>query len=89
VNPRARDATCTMARMDMQPCPRCGVAAPELAPGQPLCDVCWGALPSRMRRAVARLKPSRQVRFAQGQLEVQPAARKKRPRRGGSQPSEE
>jgi hypothetical protein len=73
-----------MSRMDVPPCPRCGVAAPELAPGQPLCDVCWAALPSRVRRAVARLKPSRQQRFAQGQLEVQPAARKKRPRRGGA-----
>jgi hypothetical protein len=70
--------------MEMQTCPRCGAAAPELAPGQPLCDVCWGDLPSRVRRAVARLKPSRQRRFAQGTLEVQPAARKKRPRRGGA-----
>jgi hypothetical protein len=71
-----------MSQMDTQTCPRCGAAAPELAPGQPLCNVCWAALPSRMRRAVARLKPSRQRRFAQGKLEVQPAARKKRPRRG-------
>jgi hypothetical protein len=70
--------------MDTPRCPRCGAAAPELAPGQPLCDPCWEALPSRVRRAVARLKPSRQKRFAQGQLEVQPAARKKRTRRGGS-----
>jgi hypothetical protein len=75
---------CTMARMDAPRCPRCGAAAPELAPGQPLCDGCWEALPSRMRRAVARLKPSRQQRFALGQLEVQPAPRKKRPRRGGT-----
>ena len=67
--------------MDALRCPRCGAAAPELTPGQPLCDVCWEALPSRMRRAVARLKPSRQQRFATGQLEVQPAARKKRPSR--------
>jgi hypothetical protein len=70
--------------MDTPRCPRCGAAAPELAPGQPLCDLCWEALPSRVRRAVARLKPSRQQRFALGQLEVPPAARKKRPRRGGS-----
>ena len=84
MEPRDAVPMCTMSRMDMQSCPRCGAAAPELAPGQPLCDVCWEALPSRMRRAVARLKPSRQLRFAQGQLEVQPAARKKRPRRGGS-----
>jgi hypothetical protein len=47
-----------------------------------------------MRRAVARLKPSRQQRFATGQLEVQPAARKKRPSRrnaggAGSQSSDE
>jgi hypothetical protein len=34
-----------------------------------------------MRRAVARLKPSRQQRFALGQLEVPPARRKKRPSR--------
>jgi hypothetical protein len=67
--------------MDALRCPRCGSSAPELAPGQPLCDACWEALPSRTRRAVARLKPSRQQRFATGQLEVQPAARKKRPRR--------
>jgi|tagenome__1003787_1003787.scaffolds.fasta_scaffold20541583_2 hypothetical protein len=67
--------------MDALRCPRCNAIAPELAPGQPLCDVCWEALPSRMRRAVARLKPSRQQRFATGQLEVQPAARKKRPSR--------
>ena len=40
-------------------CPRCNAAAPELAPGQPLCDVCWNATPSRVRRAVARLKVSR------------------------------
>jgi hypothetical protein len=52
-----------------------------MSPGQPLCDVCWEALPSRMRRAVARLKPSRQQRFALGQLEVPPARRKKRPSR--------
>jgi hypothetical protein len=72
-----------MSRMDTPPCPRCGAAAPEIAPGQPLCDVCWDALPSRVRRAVARLKLSRQQRFAHGTLEVQPAARKKRSRRGG------
>jgi hypothetical protein len=46
-----------------------------------------------MRRAVARLKLSRQQRFALGQLEVPPARRKKRPsRRGraveGDQPSD-
>jgi predicted amidophosphoribosyltransferase len=70
--------------MDTPRCPRCGAAAPEIAPGQPLCAVCWAALPSRMRRAVARLKPSRQQRFALGQLEVPPARRKKRPSRRGS-----
>jgi hypothetical protein len=70
--------------MDAPRCPRCGSAAPELAPGQPLCDACWEALPSRVRRAVARLKPSHQQRFALGQLEVQPAPRKKRPRRSGA-----
>jgi hypothetical protein len=64
--------------MDTPRCPRCGTGAPEIAPGQPLCDVCWEVLPSRTRRAVARLKPSRQQRFASGQLEVQPARRKKR-----------
>jgi hypothetical protein len=69
--------------MDALRCPRCDAAAPELAPGQPLCDVCWEALPSRTRRAVARLKVSRQLLFASGQLDVRPAARKKRPRRGG------
>jgi hypothetical protein len=79
--------------MDMQRCPRCGASAPEIAPGQPLCAVCWEALPSRMRRAVARLKPSRQQRFAHGQLEVPPARRKKRPSRRrtaaeGDQPSD-
>ena len=78
-----------MSRMDAPRCPRCGAAAPEIAPDQPLCDVCWEALPSRVRRAVARLKPSRQQRFAIGELEVQPAARKKRPSRKGAQPSEE
>jgi predicted amidophosphoribosyltransferase len=67
--------------MDTQRCPRCSASAPEIAPGQPLCDVCWEALPSRLRRAVARLKPSRQQRFALGQLEVPPARRKKRPSR--------
>jgi hypothetical protein len=78
--------------MDTPRCPRCEAAAPELGPGQPLCDTCWEAVPSRVRRAVSRLKLSRQQRFALGQLEVQPAARKKRPRRGGAapdQPSEE
>ena len=82
--------------MDALRCPRCGAAAPELTPGQPLCDGCWDVLPSRVRRAVARLKPSRQQRFATGQLEVQPAARKKRPSRrnggsagSGAQPSDE
>ena len=82
--------------MDALRCPRCGAAAPELTPVQPLCDECWDVLPSRVRRAVARLKPSRQQRFATGQLEVQPAARKKRPRRrnagnagSGAQPSDE
>ena len=70
--------------MDAPSCPRCGSAAPELGPGQPLCDPCWEALPSRVRRAVARLKPSRQLRFAAGELEVQPAARKKRTPHGGS-----
>jgi hypothetical protein len=79
--------------MDTERCPRCGTSAPEIAPGQPLCDICWEALPSRMRRAVARLKPSRQQRFALGQLEVPPARRKKRPSRRrtaaeGDQPSE-
>jgi hypothetical protein len=69
--------------MDAPRCPRCNTPAPELAPGQPLCDVCWEATPSRVRRAVSRLKISRQVLFATGQLEVAPAARKKRPRRGG------
>jgi hypothetical protein len=80
-----------MARMDTPRCPRCGAAAPELAPGQPLCDVCWEALPSRVRRAVSRLKLSRQQRFAIGELEVQPAPRKKRTRHGGAkgdQPSD-
>jgi hypothetical protein len=72
--------------MDAPRCPRCNASAPELAPGQPLCDVCWGATPSRVRRAVARLKVSRQVLFATGQLEVPPAARKKRPRRGRAAP---
>jgi hypothetical protein len=67
--------------MDTTTCPRCGAAAPEISPGQPLCDICWQALPSRMRRAVARLKPSRQERFASGELEVLPARRKKRPSR--------
>jgi predicted amidophosphoribosyltransferase len=75
--------------MDAPRCPRCGAAAPEIAPGQPLCNVCWEALPSRVRRAVARLKPSRQQRFASGELEVQPAARKKRPSRRRAQPSDE
>jgi hypothetical protein len=80
--------------MDTRSCPRCGAAAPEIRPSQPLCDICWQALPSRMRRAVARLKPSRQERFASGQLEVPPARRKKRPSRRrqaaqGDQPSEE
>jgi hypothetical protein len=70
--------------MNAPRCPRCDAAAPELAPGQPLCDVCWEAVPSRVRRAVSRLKLSRQALFASGQLEVPPAARKKRPRRGGS-----
>ena len=78
MNPRARVGWCTLSRMDSRSCPRCGAAAPEIAPGQPLCDVCWEALPSRIRRAVARLKPSRQERFATGQLEVPPARRKKR-----------
>jgi hypothetical protein len=67
--------------MNTRSCPRCGAAAPEIAPGQPLCDVCWEALPSRTRRAVARLKASRQERFAAGQLDVPPARRKKRPSR--------
>jgi hypothetical protein len=67
--------------MDTQHCPRCSASAPEIAPGQPLCDVCWEALPSRIRRAVARLKPARQQRFAMGQLDVPPARRKKRPSR--------
>jgi hypothetical protein len=80
--------------MDASSCPRCGAAAPEIGPSQPLCDICWQALPSRMRRAVARLKPSRQERFASGELEVPPARRKKRPSRRGQagpadQPSEE
>jgi hypothetical protein len=75
--------------MDALRCPRCGIAAPEIAPGQPLCDVCWEALPSRVRRAVSRLKLSRQERFAAGQLEVQPAARKKRPSRRTPQSSDE
>jgi hypothetical protein len=70
--------------MDTPSCPRCDSAAPEIGPGQPLCDPCWEALPSRVRRAVARLKPSRQQRFARGELEVQPAARKKRTPHGGS-----
>ena len=70
--------------MDAPRCPRCDAAAPELAPGQPLCDVCWEAIPSRTRRAVSRLKLSRQVLFANGQLAVEPAARKKRTRRGGA-----
>jgi predicted amidophosphoribosyltransferase len=79
--------------MDTQRCPRCGASAPEIALGQPLCDVCWEALPSRMRRAVARLKPSRQQRFARGQLDVPPARRKKRASRRrtpaeGDQPSD-
>jgi hypothetical protein len=79
--------------MDTLRCPRCGAAAPEISPAQPLCDVCWEALPSRMRRAVARLKPSRQQRFASGQLEVPPARRKKRTSRRrtaaeGDQPSD-
>ncbi len=74
----------TLVAMDAQSCPRCGSAAPEIGPGQPLCDPCWEALPSRVRRAVARLKPSRQQRFAAGELEVQPAARKKRTPHGGS-----
>jgi hypothetical protein len=70
--------------MDPPRCPRCDAAAPELAPGQPLCDVCWEALPSRVRRAVSRLKISRQVQFALGELDVSPAARKKRTRRAGA-----
>jgi hypothetical protein len=79
--------------MDTRSCPRCGAAAPEIAPGQPLCDVCWEALPSRTRRAVARLKLSRQERFAAGQLVVPPARRKKRSSRrraitGEDQPSD-
>ncbi|MDX6621589.1 MAG: hypothetical protein QOK36_3975 [Gaiellales bacterium] len=72
--------------MDAPRCPRCDTAAPEIVPGQPLCDTCWEAIPSRVRRAVARLKVSRQVLFATGQLEVAPAARKNRPRRGGTAP---
>jgi hypothetical protein len=70
--------------MDTQRCPRCGAGAPELGPGQPLCDACWDALPSRVRRAVARLKPARQQRFALGELDVPPAPRKKRTSRRGS-----
>jgi hypothetical protein len=69
--------------MDTPRCPRCSAAAPEIAPGQPLCDTCWEALPSRLRRAVSRLKASHQQRFAAGQLEVAPARRKKRPSRRG------
>ena len=82
---------CTITPMDSPVCPRCGSAAPELAPGQPLCDPCWEVLPSRVRRAVARLKPSRQLRFATGHLDVQPAARKKRTSRRSppDQPSAE
>ena len=68
-------------------CPRCEATAPEISPGQPLCDVCWETIPSRVRRAVARLKISRQRQFALGQLEVPPAARKKRPHRGGAGPT--
>jgi hypothetical protein len=80
--------------MDTTSCPRCGAAAPEISQGQPLCDICWQALPSRMRRAVERLKPSRQERFASGELMVPPARRKKRPSRRrpaaeGDQASEE
>jgi hypothetical protein len=79
--------------MDTARCPRCAAAAPEIASGQPFCDGCWEALPSRMRRAVLRLKPSRQQRFAVGQLEVPPARRKKRTSRRrsaaeGDQPSD-
>jgi len=70
--------------METSRCPRCGAAALEIAPGQPLCDVCWEAVPSRVRRAVSRLKISRQRQFAAGTLDVPPAARKKRPRRGGA-----
>jgi hypothetical protein len=73
--------------MESTRCPRCEAAAPEIAPGQPLCDVCWETIPSRVRRAVARLKLSRQRQFALGRLEVPPAARKKRPRRGGAGPT--
>jgi len=64
--------------MDTRRCPRCDAAAHEIVPGQPLCDTCWAALPSRLRRAVSRLKASHQQRFALGQLEVEPARRKKR-----------
>ena len=70
--------------MDAPRCPRCETPAAEIAPGQPLCDSCWEALPSRLRRAVARLKPARQQRFALGELDVHPARRKKRTRRRGS-----
>ena len=72
--------------METPRCPRCGATAAEIAPGQPLCDVCWETVPSRVRRAVARLKLSRQRQFALGTLDVPPAARKKRPRRGGPTP---
>ena len=70
--------------METERCPRCGAQAPEIRPGQPMCDRCWEAVPSRVRRSVARLKLSHQQRFALGELEVQPAPRKKRTRHGGT-----
>jgi hypothetical protein len=43
-----------------------------------VCDACWSATPSRVRRAVAKSDATTQRLWAEGKAEVAPAPRKKR-----------
>jgi hypothetical protein len=43
-----------------------------------VCDACWSATPSRVRRAVAKSDARTQRLWAEGKIEVAPAPRKKR-----------
>ena len=43
-----------------------------------MCDACWSATPSRVRRAVAKSDATTQRLWAEGRTEVAPAPRKKR-----------
>jgi hypothetical protein len=59
-----------------------------------VCDACWSATPSRVRRAVAKSDATTQRLWAEGKAEVAPAPRKKRTsrkRRGsnGGPPAEQ